>query len=106
MWLCCEARLEIVQNLLGEECATKFWAFLRTAEVAESDATRSAEQAEAAARARGEIAMTNAQAALQRKQNELRQIKAEVEAEYARRPQQSGWTRHSRARLLPARARR
>ena len=54
---------------------------LRTAEVAESDATRAAEQAEAAARARGEIAMTNAQAALQRKQNELRQIKAEVEAE-------------------------
>src|SRR5437763_10241414 len=54
---------------------------LRAAEVAESDATREAEQAEAGARARGEIAMTNAQAALQRKQNELRQIKAEVEAE-------------------------
>jgi flotillin len=54
---------------------------LRTAEVAESDATRAAEQAEAAARARGEVAMTNAQAALQRKQNELRQIKAEVDAE-------------------------
>jgi flotillin len=54
---------------------------LRNAEVAESDAVRAAEQAEAAARARGEIAMTNAQAALQRKQNELRQIKAEVDAE-------------------------
>jgi flotillin len=54
---------------------------LMTAEVAESDATREAEQAEARARARGEIAMTNAQAMLQRKQNELRQIKAEVEAE-------------------------
>jgi len=27
-----EARFEIVQNLLGEECATKFWAYLRTAE--------------------------------------------------------------------------
>jgi flotillin len=54
---------------------------LRTAEVAESDATRQAEQAEAAARARGEVAMTNAQATVQRKQNELRQIKAEVEAE-------------------------
>jgi flotillin len=54
---------------------------LRTAEVAESDATREAEQAEAGARARGEVAMTNAQAALQRKQNELRQIKAEVDAE-------------------------
>jgi len=54
---------------------------LRTAEVAESDAVRIAEQAEAGARARGEVAMTNAQAAVQRKQNELRQIKAEVEAE-------------------------
>ncbi|MDB4959050.1 MAG: band 7 protein [Myxococcales bacterium] len=54
---------------------------LRTAEVAESDATREAEQAEAAGRARGEVAMTNAQAALQRKQNELRQIKAEVDGE-------------------------
>ena len=54
---------------------------LRTAEVAESDATREAEQAEAASRARGEVAMTNAQAALQRKQNELRQIKAEVDAD-------------------------
>jgi flotillin len=52
---------------------------LRTAEVAESDAVRQAEQAEAAARARGEVAMTNAQATVQRKQNELRQIKAEVD---------------------------
>ena len=56
---------------------------LRTAEVAESDATREAEQAEAAARARGDIAKTNAKAAVQRKQNELRQIKAEVEAQAA-----------------------
>jgi flotillin len=54
---------------------------LRTAEVAESDASRTAEQAEAAARARGEVAQTNAQAAVQRKQNELRQIKAEVDAD-------------------------
>ena len=54
---------------------------LRTAEVAESDAVRAAEQAEAAARARGEVAMTNAQGAVQQKQNELRQIKAEVDAE-------------------------
>jgi flotillin len=54
---------------------------LRSAEVSESDATREAEQAEAAARARGEVAMTNAQAAVQRKQNELRQIKAEVDGD-------------------------
>jgi flotillin len=54
---------------------------LRAAEVAESDATREAEQSEAGARARGEVAMTNAQAAVQRKQNELRQIKAEVDGD-------------------------
>src|SRR5882672_3682944 len=54
---------------------------LRTAEVAESDAARIAEQSEAGARARGEVAAMNAQAAVQRKQNELRQIKAEVDGE-------------------------
>ncbi len=54
---------------------------LRNAEVAESDAQRLAEQAEAQARARGEVALTNANAAVQRKQNELRQVKAEVDAE-------------------------
>jgi flotillin len=54
---------------------------LRSAQVSESDATREAEQSEAAARARGEVAATNAQAAVQRKQNELRQIKAEVDAD-------------------------
>ena len=53
---------------------------IRTAEVAESDAVRAAEEAEAAARARGQVAATNAQAAIQRKQNELRQIRAEVDA--------------------------
>ncbi|CAN5817000.1 hypothetical protein BH11MYX2_BH11MYX2_03440 [soil metagenome] len=54
---------------------------LRNAEVSESDAVRQAEQAEAGARARGEVAMMNAQAAVQRKQNELRQIKAEVDGD-------------------------
>ncbi|HEX2687700.1 MAG TPA: SPFH domain-containing protein [Kofleriaceae bacterium] len=54
---------------------------LRSAEVAESDAARAAEQSEAGARARGEVAMTNAKASVQRKGNELRQIKAEVDAE-------------------------
>jgi len=52
---------------------------IRTAEVAESDAVRAAEEAEAAARARAQVAATNAQAAVQRKQNELRQIKAELD---------------------------
>ncbi|MEZ4365849.1 MAG: SPFH domain-containing protein [Kofleriaceae bacterium] len=53
---------------------------LRTAEVAESDAVRAAEEAEAAARGRGKVAETNAQAIVQRKVNELRQIKAELDA--------------------------
>jgi flotillin len=53
---------------------------IRAAEVAESDAQRSAQESEAAARARGEVAMTNAQANILRKGNELRQIKAELDA--------------------------
>lgn len=54
---------------------------IRTAEVAESDAVRAAEEAEAGARARAQVAVTQSQAAIQRKQNELRQIKAEVDAQ-------------------------
>ncbi|HVV87448.1 MAG TPA: SPFH domain-containing protein [Kofleriaceae bacterium] len=54
---------------------------LRVAEVAESDAVRAAEEAEAAARARAQVAATNAQTAVQRKQNELRQIKAQLDGQ-------------------------
>ena len=53
---------------------------LRGAEVAESDAVRAAEESEAAARARGADARSRALAEVQRKQNELRQIRAELEA--------------------------
>jgi flotillin len=53
---------------------------IRTAEVAESDAQRAAEEAEAAARGRGQVAVTNSQAIVQRRGNELRQIKAELQA--------------------------
>lgn len=53
---------------------------IRTAEVAESDAQRAAEEAEAAARGRGQVAVTNAQAIVQRRGNELRQVKAELNA--------------------------
>ena len=52
---------------------------LRSAAVAESDAVRAAEEAEAAARARGQVALTNAQARIAAKQNEARQIKAELD---------------------------
>jgi flotillin len=54
---------------------------LRVAGVSESDCVRSAEEAEAATRARSEVARTNASAAIQKKQNQLRQIKAELDAE-------------------------
>jgi flotillin len=52
---------------------------VRIAEVAESDAVRQAEEAEAASRARAQVAATNAQTAVQRKANELRQIKAQLD---------------------------
>ncbi|MCP4449355.1 MAG: flotillin family protein, partial [Myxococcales bacterium] len=53
---------------------------LRTAEVAESDSERSAREAEAAAGARGEVALTNAEANVLRKKNELREVVAELDA--------------------------
>ncbi len=52
---------------------------LRGAEIAESDAVRAAQEQEAAAAARGQVATTNAQGAVARKQNQLRQIKGELD---------------------------
>jgi flotillin len=52
---------------------------VRSAEVAESDAMRSAAESEAAASARGQVALTKANMAIQNKQNELRQIVAELD---------------------------
>ncbi len=52
---------------------------LRSAAVAESDAVRAAEEAEAAARARGQVSLTKANMAIQQKMNELRQIRAELD---------------------------
>jgi flotillin len=54
---------------------------IRIAEVAESDAVRASEEAEAASRARAQVALTNATTAVQRKQNELRQIRAELDGQ-------------------------
>ncbi|MAC28058.1 MAG: flotillin [Myxococcales bacterium] len=51
---------------------------LRLAEVAESDAIRTAEKAESDGEARGGVALRNAHALVQREQNRLRQIKAEL----------------------------
>ena len=54
---------------------------VRTAEVAESDAIRAAEEAEAAAKARGEVANTEAHAEVLQKQNSLREITAQLDAQ-------------------------
>lgn len=52
---------------------------LKVAEVAESDAMKEAEESEAGAQGRGEVARRNAQAQIQRAQNELRQYQADLE---------------------------
>ncbi len=52
---------------------------LKIAEVAESRAVRAAEEKEAEAQGRGEVARRRAQAEIQRKQNELRELEAELE---------------------------
>jgi flotillin len=51
---------------------------VRAAEVAESDAARAAQESESAAKSRGEVAVLNARANVSRKENELRQIVAEL----------------------------
>ncbi len=68
------------QNYLDSIGRVRIAEILKIAEVAESDAVRAAEKEEARARARGEVANSNAQAAVQKKQNELRRYKAELEA--------------------------
>lgn len=53
----------------------------KQAEIAESDAKREADAAEAEARGRGSVAQAEAKAAIQQKQNELRQITADLDAQ-------------------------
>jgi flotillin len=60
---------------------TRIAEVVRAAEIAESDAERAAREAEAAATARAEVAHTRAHAAVLQKENELRQIKADLDAE-------------------------
>ncbi len=52
---------------------------IKEAEVAESNARKAAEEAEAEARGRGEVARRNAQAEIQKAQNELRELEAELD---------------------------
>ncbi|TXD38456.1 flotillin family protein [Lujinxingia vulgaris] len=52
---------------------------LKVAEVAESNAVKTAEESEAEAQGRGEVARRNAQAQIQRVQNALRELQADLE---------------------------
>jgi flotillin len=52
---------------------------LKIAEVAESNAVKEAEEVEAEAQGRGEVARRNAQAEIQRSQNQLRELQADLE---------------------------
>ncbi len=52
---------------------------LKVAEVAESNARKASEEAEAEARGRGEVARRKAQAQIQKAQNELRELKADLD---------------------------
>jgi flotillin len=54
---------------------------IKIAEVAESDAMKAAEEAEAGAQGRGEVARRNAQAQIQKAQNQLRELQAQLEQE-------------------------
>ncbi|HTJ41242.1 MAG TPA: flotillin family protein [Kofleriaceae bacterium] len=54
---------------------------LRGAEISESDAVRAAQEAEAQAQARAQVAQLNAEGAVAKKQNELRQIAAELDGQ-------------------------
>jgi flotillin len=69
------------RNYLQSIGRQKIAEILRGAEIAESDAVRLAQEAEAAAHARGQVAQTNAQGAIARKTNELRQIVAELDGQ-------------------------
>jgi flotillin len=68
------------RNYLDSIGRTRIAEIVRAAEVAESDASRAAAEAEAESKARGGVAKTNAQAIVQKKKNELRQVKAELDA--------------------------
>jgi len=58
---------------------TRIAEIIKVAEVAESDAMKSAEEIEAAAQGKGEVARRNAQAQIQKMQNELREYQAQLE---------------------------
>ncbi|MEZ4459938.1 MAG: SPFH domain-containing protein [bacterium] len=71
---------------------------LKVAEIAESDCMKQAEEVEAVSQGRGEVARRNAQAQIQKEQNELRQFVADLEL------QAKSEEERAEARALEARA--
>ena len=71
---------------------------IKVAEVAESDARKAAEESEAGARGRGEVARRKAQAEIQKAQNQLRELKADLDR------QAKSEEERAEARALEARA--
>jgi len=71
---------------------------IKVAEVAESDARKEAEESEAEARGRGEVARRKAQAEIQKAQNALRELKADLDR------QAKSEEERANARALEARA--
>jgi flotillin len=65
-------------NSIGREAIANV---IRSAEIAESDARRSAEQAEAQNQARGKVKQEDVEAHVAQRRNELRKIRADLEAE-------------------------
>jgi flotillin len=58
---------------------TRIAEIIKIAEVAESDAMKTAEESEAGAQGKGEVARRNAQAQIQKAQNALRELQAQLE---------------------------
>lgn len=69
------------KNYLDSISRVRIAEVLRDAEIAESNATRDAEQAIAQAKSRGQVAKENAGAAIAEQENELSRLQAELEAQ-------------------------
>ncbi|TNF29462.1 MAG: flotillin family protein [Deltaproteobacteria bacterium] len=67
-------------NYLDSISRVRIAEVIRDAEIAESDANREAEQAIAAAKSRGHVAVERSKAAIAEAENELARVKAELEA--------------------------
>lgn len=67
-------------NYLDSISRVRIAEVIRDAEIAESDATREAEQAIAQARSRGHVAVEKARSAIAERENELSRFKAELDA--------------------------